>query len=90
MRRYQPPTIDPNPFPHLTDPRSGDLFTPARLAAIHKRLRDELLTRAQSVIQTETEQEIPDFLAVYEGAERFASVCLFDALAVADAQSEVA
>jgi hypothetical protein len=89
MQRYIPPTFnDPNPYPKVTDPQTGAPFTAERLTEIHKRLQYQFLLMAAFEVTSQTLQQIPDFGAIYEAADRLASACLFVTLDVADADSD--
>ena len=87
--RYFPPTFDsPNPYPNVTNPKTGAPFTVGELAAIHRLLWDELLATADRVIGQETGCGIPDFLAISDQLDSTTSVLLWDALTVGDAVFE--
>ena len=89
MTRYQPPCIDsPNPYPSYANPRNGEPFTPSELVDVHFELSEAMLAIAHVIVMHQTGAEIPDFEAVQRAAEQFASVCLFDALNVAQANTE--
>jgi hypothetical protein len=88
--RYCPPTFDTsNPYPNVTNPKTGAPFTLEELAATHRLLWDELLATATRVIEQETGCGIPDFMATSDQLDSAASVFLWDALMVSDASQEV-
>ena len=91
MTRYQPPGLDldrPNPFPNIRNPRTREVFTPSELAEMHFDICQEILWAAHSSIESRIHAEVPDFDAIWRAAEEFVSLCLFDALNVAQANAK--
>lgn len=89
MHKYCPPLIEQQiPYPHVTNPQTGKPFLAPAIAALHRRLFDELLETAERFLDQEADLWLPDWLAISDAALELASYCLFDSLAVAQAQLE--
>jgi len=82
---FDPPTFeDPNPFPHVKNPKTGEAFTVDELQAIHKSLFLLIQTTAQQFLLNETGCEVPDFYPISLRAWEVANFCLIDSLIVAN------
>lgn len=87
--QYEPPTIRQlTPYPHVPNPQTGEPFRAPAIAALHRRLFDELLGTAERFLAHEAGLELPDWLRIADSAHELADFCLFDSLTVAQAQLE--
>jgi hypothetical protein len=78
----------PNPFPNVTNPRTGEPFTPPQLVEICADLREALLATARNLVLSRTGAEVPDWILIGQAADSLASFCLVDALEVANSQDD--
>ena len=54
MEDYTPPAIhQPIPYPLVLDPQTGEPFTAAAVAGLHRKLREELLATVQAFLAEE-------------------------------------
>jgi len=84
--RYQPPSIQaPIPYPHVLDPQTGKPLTAPTIAALHHGLWMQLLHTSRLYLAREASLDLPDWVAISESLNRLASLCLFDALEVEEA-----